>query len=118
MELDFKDEHESFQKQRKFIQNEINNIITYAMFPEEKNLFNMVRREILASEDIVEMLPPELRVKAKLVNESLKDLKGHPEVALQRSLNELMNPSGARSRSVDNEKPRLTKQDVEGSNIK
>ena len=103
MELDFKDEHESFQKQRKFIQNEINNIITYAMFPEEKNLFTMVRREILASEDIMEMLPPELRVKSKLVNDSLKDLKGHPEIALQRKLNEITRLSGERSKSADNE---------------
>ena len=72
------------------------------MFPEEKNLFSMVRREILASEDIIEMLPAELRVKAKLVNDSFKGLKGRPEVTLQKNLDEIMNPSGSRSKSVDN----------------
>ena len=44
----------------------------------------MVRREVLASEEIIEMLPVELRDKAQIVSSRFKELDGDPEVALQR----------------------------------
>ena len=60
------------------IKTEINNILTVSMRPEEHNLFNLVRREILASEDILEMLPIQLRHQVKIVQEEINKMENHP----------------------------------------
>ena len=60
------------------IKTEINNILTVSMRPEEHNLFNLVRREILASEDILEMLPIQLRHQVKIVQEEINKMESHP----------------------------------------
>ena len=57
------------------IKTEINNILTISMRPEEHNLFNLVRREILASEDILEMLPIKLRHQVKIVQEEINKME-------------------------------------------
>ena len=57
------------------IKTEINNILTVSMRPEEHNLFNLVRREILASEDILEMLPIKLRHQVKIVQEEINKME-------------------------------------------
>ena len=60
------------------IKTEINNILTVSMRPEEHNLFNLVRREVLASEDILEMLPIQLRHQVKIVQEEINKMESHP----------------------------------------
>ena len=63
----------------------------------------MVRKEILAGEDILEMLPVELRGKAKLINSAFKEIEGHPEVTLKRKCKELGRKQLERSKSEDSE---------------
>ena len=85
------------------IKTEINNILTVSMRPEEHNLFNLVRREILASEDILEMLPIQLRHQVKIVQEEINKMESHPVKVLQKNLDEFLIQQKEKAASLEKE---------------
>ena len=85
------------------------------MRPEEHNLFNLVRREILASEDILEMLPIQLRHQVKIVQEEINKMENHPVKVLQKNLDEFLIQQKEKAAILEKEEQKLKEMRIEAA---